>query len=597
MGDSEPGRPVRAASAGDGRRQRRLLGIGAASLAFVLALRFAVVSPAGATWFVSHLGYWTTLVAFAIFGWFVVRWWRAARVDWRRHALGGLAVLLGTVVLQVGEPHRLRVMYDEYTLLTTSLDMHRARSAATVSYALSDGRGGLQYLDPYVEKRQLLFPFLLSLVHDVSGYRPANALVLNALVGIAFLGAAYWAGCVVGGTGVGVLGVLLAAGLPLAAQSATGGGYDLLSVTLVLLLFVQTVRYQRAPSGEDAELLVAIFILAAQVRDESMLLGLLVAAAIGWGWWRTRRVTMSWYLALSPLLLLTPLLINLVFLSTPAFFENVAHGVDTFGAAYFRRNLVAACDYLYNWDGQMTNSPFLSWLGTAALLGGVVAAGRRFRTAVRAGDPLLVLAGFAGFGVGVFGLVLFYFWGQLTDPVAARLGFPLQAVFLLAILCLAARGAAGRWPLRVAQAAAALVLVAYAVPVNARHAATDSIALSREAEWAVDYARRHTDPATLFVARSALPFICNGRPAILADFLAQAPAYFDSLCDNPAYREVLVLEVYRRDPATNGWVPLHAELTRHFARRGMALEPVAEQVFQAGYESRLSRLVRRPAAP
>ncbi len=595
MSDPELGSPARARSTDDGGRHRRLLGVGAAALVLVLVLRFAVVSPAAASWFVIHLGYWTTLVAFAIFVGLAVRWWRTARVDWRRHGLGGLAVLLGTVVLQVGEPHRLRVMYDEYTLLTTSLGMHRTRSAATVSYALSDARGGLEYLDPYVEKRQLFFPFLLSLVHDVSGYRPANAFVLNAVVGVAFLGGAYLAGCVVGGTGIGILGVLLAAGLPLAAQSATGGGYDLLNVTLVLLLFVQAVRHQRVPSCENAELLVAIFILAAQVRDETMLLGLLVAAAIGWGWWRTRRVTMSWYLALAPLLLLTPLLINLIFLSTPAFFGNLAQGVDTFGAAYFRRNVIDACHYLYNWNGQMTNSPLLSWLGTAALLGGIVAAGRDFRAAVRAGDPLLLLAGFAGFGVGFFGLVLFYFWGQLTDPVAARLCFPLQAIFLLAILCLAARMAAGRWPLRAAQAAAGLFLLAYAVPVNARHAATSSIALSREAEWAVDYARRHTDPATLFIARSALPFICNGRPAILTDFLAQAPAYFDSLCDNPVYREVLVLEVYRPDPATNGWVPLHAELTRHLAQRGLALEPVAEQVFQAGYESRLSRLVRRPA--
>ena len=188
------------------------------------------------------------------------------------------------------------------------------------------------------------------------------------------------------------------------------------------------------------------------MRDESLLLGLLVAGAVGWGWWRTRRLEMSWFLALAPLLLLlTPLLVNLIYFATPAFFESVARE-STFGADYFRRNLADALYYLYNLgQHELTNSPLLSWLGTAALFLGVVKALRNLRAVVREGDPLLALLGFAGFAVGFTGLVLFYFWGRFTDPVAARLSFPLQAVFLLAILCVAARillrpGAGGwRW--------------------------------------------------------------------------------------------------------------------------------------------------------
>ena len=585
--------PLPLPSRGGTARQRGLLALGAGLFLVVAALRFAL-SPAAAAWFVTHCGYWTTLLTFAIFVWFLVRALRGGRGLWRTHWRGLLVVLLASVALQVQEPHRLRVMYDEYTLLTTSLDMHHDRSAATVSYAVADGRGHLAYLGGYVEKRQLFFPFLLSLVHDVTGYRPANVFVLNALVGAAFLLVVYAAGCRLGGSGVGLLGVLLATGLPLVAQNATGGGYDLLSVTMMLLLFVQTLRHLRAPTRGNAELLVIIFILAAQVRDESLLLGLLVVGAVGWGWWRTRRLELSLFLALSPLLLLTPLLINLIYFATPAFFESVARGVETFGADYFRRNLADAVYYLYNWDGTLTNSPLLSWLGTAALLLGVVTALRHLRAVVREGDPWLALLGFAGFAVGFTGLVLFYFWGRLSDPVAARLSFPLQAVFLLAILGVAARllGTPGR--LRVAQGVAALFVLGYTLPVNARHAATRSLTLSYETEWATDYVRRNCDQHTLFLAYSALPYLCHERPAVPLAFMTTAPRYFDALCDDAAYRQVLVLEVYRRDPPTGPWVALHDDMTKYCARRGLVLEPVVEQVFLHGYVSRISRLVRRP---
>lgn len=579
--------------------RRGLAVLGLVLLLLLPVLRLVGVPAAAASWVVAHLGYWSTLLAFGIFVWFLARLIRAGGFAWRKHWRGLLVVLLGGVLLQVQEPHRLRVMYDEYALLTTSLDMHYQRSAATASYAVSDGRGHLDYLGQYVEKRQLLFPFLVSLLHDVAGYHPANVYVLNAFLGVAFLGVVYWAGVLLGGSGIGVLGVLLATGLPLVAQNATGGGYDLLNATLLLLLFVEVVRHLRVPTLRDAELLVITFILVAQVRDESWVLGFLALGALGWGWWRVRRVEVSWFLALAPLLLLVPVLINLIYLHNPAFFESSARGEAAFGTGYFHRNLTDALAYLYNGSGDLTNSPLLSWLGTAALLLCAVNGLRRLGPLVREGDPLLAVLGFGGFAAAFTGLVLFYFWGQLTDPVAARLSFPLQAGFLVAILYLAGRLLRSRRSLVVAQGIAALFLLGYTVPADARHAATNSLASSREAAWSVAYAGSHGGDNTLFIARSALPFICHRQAAIPLSFLSTAPAYFDSLCHDDAYRRILVLQVYRRDSAAHGWVPLHDEMATYAAHHDLVLKPVAAHVFERGYLSRISRLVRpdgrRPA--
>ena len=99
-----------------------------------------------------------------------------------------------------------------------------------------------------------------------------------------------------------------------------------------------------------------------------------------------------------------------------------------------------------------------------------------------------------------------------------------------------------------------------------------------------------------FSAYSALPFLCHGRPAVPLAFMDSARQYFDSLVNDPAYRQVLVLEVYRRDPRTGQWVALHDEMARYCAQRGLTLEPVTEQGFVPGYVSRISRLVRRATA-
>jgi hypothetical protein len=70
-----------------------------------------------------------------------------------------------------------------------------------------------------VDKRRHFYPFLVSLAHDVTGYRPSNAFVVNAVLGVLFLGRVYGWGVVLGGPRHGMLAVLLISTLPLLAQS------------------------------------------------------------------------------------------------------------------------------------------------------------------------------------------------------------------------------------------------------------------------------------------------------------------------------------------------------------------------------------------
>lgn len=46
--------------------------------------------------------------------------------------------------------------------------------------------------DNYIDKRPLLYPFLVSLAHDLTGYRVLNAFLVNVALHPLLLGLAWW---------------------------------------------------------------------------------------------------------------------------------------------------------------------------------------------------------------------------------------------------------------------------------------------------------------------------------------------------------------------------------------------------------------------
>jgi len=556
----------------------------------VLCLRFGALSLDAASGFVKYTGYWATLLSLAAFLWLLVRSFRNRLSAWRQHLPGLLAVVVCGGLLQANEPHRFRVMFDEYAILSTSMNMHFNRHAAVASTG-QYANGQMQYAGEYVDKRPLGYPLLVSFVHDLTGYRPANAFVVNAVVGFAFLGAVYIVGVLLGSTGLGLLGVLLATGLPLVAQNATGGGIDLLSAAMVLAVLAQIIRHLRSPTLANSELLVAAYVFAAQVRYESLTLGLLVGAVVVLGWWRTRRIEMSWLLTLSPLLLLTPVLINFVYVGTPGFFESHRLGVETFSRTFLDRNLGENIYFLFNWDGRMVNSPLLSLVGIVSLLLCLVKFARSVPKMVKDGDPLLAVIGLAGFGLGFAVLTLFYFWGKWTDPIAARLSFPLQLALLVSTLYAGTLLLKTRQRLRAAQILAGIFVLGYTLPASARHQATKDMSGSYETSWAVDYILAHCDESTLIVSESSLPFVCHERPAAGFAVAAHNEPLLQLQWPKTPYRQILVLQDLVYNAGTDQWeVWRGSNLTPTLP--GMVLETVTEHVFVSGYISRISRLIR-----
>ncbi len=145
---------------------------------------------------VSQTGYWLERVAVVLF---LRALWLTFRGDlrameWRRLDLASVAVVtLAGIVLLVHETFGFKIIMDELMLLGTSMSMHFDRLVLTPTRG-NDVQGAFVILDGMMDKRPLFFPFLLSLLHDLTGYRPANAFILNGLLTFILLGLTYICG-------------------------------------------------------------------------------------------------------------------------------------------------------------------------------------------------------------------------------------------------------------------------------------------------------------------------------------------------------------------------------------------------------------------
>jgi hypothetical protein len=214
-----------------------------------------------------------------------------------------LAVGLGSAVLLTHETFGFKIVMDEIMLLGTSMSMHFDKTVLTPMRG-NDIQGSFVILDGMMDKRPLFFPFLVSLLHDVTGYRPANAFVLNGGLTVVFLSLVNLVGRLLAGRVAGWLGVALFAGLPLLAHNATGGGFELLNLVMILGTLLLGARLVERRDDTSMTAFCFSALLLAQVRYESVIYLLPVAGIVLWVWWRAGRLILPWPVIFAPLLMI-----------------------------------------------------------------------------------------------------------------------------------------------------------------------------------------------------------------------------------------------------------------------------------------------------
>jgi hypothetical protein len=561
-------------------------------LLFVLiaiVLAFLAIPDPVAMSFVSQGGFWLVLVAFGIWIWSLWRSFSAELrvVRWRAFDWVSLvAIAIGGVVLLSHERFGFKIVMDELMLLGTSMSMHLDKVVLTPLRG-NDIQGAFVIVEGIMDKRPLFFPFLVSLVHDVTGYRPENAFALNAALTFVFLWLIFLTGRMAAGRVAGWIGVALFAGLPLLAHNSTGGGFELLNLVMILATMLLGARF--IARRDDMSLIAFAYagLLLAQVRYESVIYLLPVALAVLWVWIREHRVQLPWAILIAPLLMVHYPLQHRVFDIRSSAWEMFSKPgyTEPFSLRYVPENLEHAVKFFFGRAADQPNSIVLSALGCIAAPFFLLLVLKRLRTLSNQTAGNVAITIFAlGFALQ-FGLMMCYFWGKFDDAVIRRLSLPTHlgmVIALLAILPQFARPAVARGLLAIALAG----LVARSVPSMAAHAYSQEYLPGRETAWRREFIAAQPRSDYLMIDNDAtlwVTHLVSATPTVVASKRREDIAFH---MRNRTFSNVYVFQRLTVDAATG----------RQTLREGddlgpaFVLEPVVEQRLQLLTISRISRV-------
>jgi hypothetical protein len=569
-------------------RWRLLLAV--ALSAAVMEYRLVWASTEISRWATRYGGYWLLVLTTLLFVLALGEELRGRWPGWSRlrpHWPGLLGAVLVALFWQVHEPHDFKVLFDEHVLAGIARTMHYEREAAYPSYA-HYVNGHFVTLGLGVDKRPLMYSFLVSILHDLTGYRPENSFVVNGLLGFLLLLLTYGVGVVAGGWRIGCFGQLLLAGLPLLAQNATGGGFDLLNITALSIFLLVAWNYWRQPGTGGLDLGVFTGIMLANCRYEAMLfLGVLIVLAL-LKWTREHRISLTLTAAMSPVLVLPPMLINQIFWSggNGAFFQTTA---DNFlNIKHVPDNLAHAAFFLFLPDFHSDNSMLLSAVGLVALLLTLVWTLRRLPQFSRESGlemPLLLTV------LGVLGTTavsMFSFWGFWDDPVVMRFSLPLYTAFTWCAMFAAARICSKRLLPNWVLGFTGLYAVAAAAPVSSEAYMTAEHPTFVAYRWARDYVLSHDqDKSILIVSRASVMFTVYGIPNVHMGIANFVPLKVADTVRLGFYRDIWVVQEYTLNQRMNAWV----EYPPARLDRRLELKTIVEFPYLKDARIRISRIV------
>ena len=569
------------------RSEVKLIGFG---LAAVTAVYFGFIglSVASAGALIKRFGYYFMLATFTVWGIALWRLWcqrpSGRNLSMREWWVVSVVIGLFSLLAFNSEPFRSKVLYDEFVLQSTAYNMHYFRDAAAMVRGY-DVLGAFISTDSYLDKRPNFFPFLISLIHDFTGYRTQNAYWLNTFLLPIALSLAYYLGRRLNGMRGGLLAVLLLGSLPLLGQNATGSGMELLNVVMILAVISLSAAYLERSTEDRLSALVLGAILLAQTRYESAIYVAPVALVILLGWWRTGRVILSWAAIVAPLFLVPSALQNRVISNTRWMWELKENQESRFSTEYLMANLHGARDFLFNTSAQLANSWPLAVLGLPALayLSWCLLRSVRVLARLHANHAALLLI-----SLGVLtntALIMFYYWSNLADPIASRLSLPFYVLLTFAIVA-----AATRWDSCVPATVGLVgVMTIFAMGVTISHQAQHlySHLGIDEIEWEKRYVASLPPGDRLIITnKSTMPWLFKKIPSILIGRTNLVGDRLQYQLERHTFRDILVFQSLR--PTTREGD--HQLVPEDRVPSGFELEMLTEKRFGTKID-RVSRLM------
>jgi hypothetical protein len=381
--------------------------------------------------------------------------------------------------------------------------------------------------------------------------------------------------------------VALFAGLPLLAHNATGGGFELLNLVMILATLLLGARW--IERRDEVALTAFCFsaILLAQVRYESVIYLLPVAGIVLWVWWQERRLILPWPVLVAPLLMIHYPLQHRIFDLRASSWELFGQpgATQPFSPAFIADNLTHAVGFFFGKATDQPNSLVLSALGFIAVPFFVLTLLKWAKTLPRE-QPVTVATTFFAVGFAAqFVLLMCYFWGKFDDPVIRRLSLPTHLGMVLAILAVLPQ-LANAVVTRALLAVAVIALICLGVPSMAAHAYSQEYLPGRETAWRRAFMAEQPRRDYLMIDNDSILWIAHQVSATPA---VQARQRRDSIIfhlRNRTFADIFVFQRFNID-ADTGKKTLRKDddLGPEFT-----LEPVREERLQTLTLTRISRV-------
>lgn len=377
--------------------------------------------------------------------WFSFAIWLAFLSSWRgspalrshlkaiplRTAIGFAAII--ALALVSGKPGY-RITNDELVIASTAKSMHLERIAAPMANRFEvDGQTFAQFSHP--DKRPSAYPFLVSVMHDLTGYRSLNPFLVNYTLAAIFLLASatlLYRAC--GDSHAGILFLIVLLSSPLYTQIVFGGLIESTNLLAILSIAVGIGLYSRDPSAGNQDILIYSTVLAANSRYESGLFVLVTGIVVLRSWILRKQFVPSTGVFLAPILMLAPLAHVLLYTKLPYHWQ-LADGLESpFGLEFVFFNLGGLVRLLTN-NGEVY---FLSTFFFVLLALALLVCVPRFKQKRNNASELALQFPLIAIGFTILlGLLptFFYFWGDLSDREASRISISLvvMIVFISAL--------------------------------------------------------------------------------------------------------------------------------------------------------------------
>lgn len=469
---------------------------------------FFLFDTNGASYNFARLSYWNILVCFTGFVFVTFQAYKSTFKDWISNNKNWLVIgggALGAYFLYTREGGGFNITFDEHTISNVAKSLHFDRVALWRESAI------FGYDDTsIVDKRPILFHFLLASIHDIFGYAISNAFYLNGVLTAILLILIFECTSKLYNRRAGLYAMLLACCTPILSQNSSGGGLEVLNLVGILTCFLFAQKYYENPQSLSrfSALLVTVALFS-HVRYESPFLVAPVAAVVASSWIRTKKIQMTWPVIAVPISFI-PIAWQHTFSAANERYKQYKYDSDGFFSfSYIDENLGHATNFLFSSSSLSTNSTWLSAIGLFSLIALLTLSATRYKDWQSTQKNLYVALAFCFAILAEFVLVLGFTYGQLDDPAVARLGLPLILLMLICSGLTLGIIYTHQPKTRIAVHALIAICFLYALPLFSKHLYSDNNQILRRHEWMMIWHDQLPGGNYLYISAYAQEFELN----------------------------------------------------------------------------------------